>query len=369
MKQSLLLFIALLSITSLSAQDLQSYGDLKKFFAMDLVSLEDTLANRGFVFVKMDGLESIYKRKETQLVVQSAPKQITYTTLDRKFFLKMSSELQANGLQQQVGNDSLMRNGKWIKASTYASANEKVALFTFDDSKTKKTYYGSQIAQGEYAQEKVTPKEKAKVSVAPTGLFGITPYTNPKANPANPSNKAWKKVNRNHFYFGIGGTNFYDPEYGPSGVANVQAGFQKSKSIDPKYSKGLVKDFGKKIDASVFFGMDYGWRTDPGVPYSPFTEYITLSKYYLGYNEYLTLNFKVVDLKLEGGAYLNYNYATGLTGSAGFMTAAWHFGEHIIRPFNYKKKGNNSGYIGAGFDQYIAIKGGYIGCFGFKFGF
>jgi hypothetical protein len=146
----------------------------------------------------------------------------------------------------------------------------------------------------------------------------------------------------------------------------LQAGFLKSKA---KNLKGIVKDNGFDVNFSMFFGMDYGWRSDPSVPYSAFTEYISLTKYYLGYNQYVTLDLKVVDLKIDGGAFLNLNHAVGMTGSASFLTAGWHFGESLIKPFNSSKKGYAANYIGIGFDQYFAFKGGYIGSFGLKFGF
>jgi len=245
------------------------------------------------------------------------------------------------------------------------------------DESTKKTVYSVKMQQDLIVQNTPPPappaNQKSEKVENSKPKFIAAPSPKPKKQKDTSRNierdplRIYPKSHR--FHFTLAHFKFVDPGYGPIISTNVQFGFQKSSYSRKIRSSTLLSDIGYEVEFSVFTGMDYGWRSDPSVAYSAFDEYISLTKYYLGYNRYLGYNLKFVDLIVEGGPFLNYNRGVGQTGSAGFMTSGIHLGEHIRKGFGKSKEGHSKIFLGLGFDQYIAFRGGYIGSFGVSIGF
>lgn len=359
------------------SQDFQSLSEIRQILSIDLAKLDDTLAQKGFIFDKTEGLVFKYKKITSSIAFQTTPKEITYSFLDRKFFLKVNSDLAGESFQLANAEEDVTFHNQVVKASHFKKGAESVYLWSVTDESTKKTVYSIKMRQDVIVQNTPPPapptNQKPEKAESSTPNFFATPSPKPskqKDTSRNAQRDPLRIYPKSHrFHFTLAQFRFIDPEYGPIMSTNIQFGFQKSRYSRKIRSSPVLSDIGYEIEFSVFTGMDYGWRSDPSVAYSAFDEYISLTKYYLGYNRYLGYNLKFVDLIVEGGAFLNYNRGVGKTGSAGFMTSGIHLGEHIRKGFGKSKEGHSKMFLGLGFDQYIAFRGGYIGSFGVSIGF
>lgn len=359
------------------SQDFQSLSEIRQILRIDLAKLDDTLAQKGFIFDKTEGLVFKYKKITSSIALQTTPKEITYSFYDRKLFLKVNSDLASENFQLVNAEEDITFHNQVVKASHFKKEAEGVYLWSVTDESTKKTVYSIKMQQDPIVQN--TPPAAPPANQKSEKVENSTPKFFVTASPKPLKQKdtsrtvqrdpfrIYPKLHR--FHFTLAQFRFIDPEYGAIISTNIQFGFQKSSYSRKIRSSPMLSDIGYEIEFSVFTGMDYGWRSDPSVAYSSFDEYISLTKYYLGYNRYLGYNLKFVDLIVEGGAFLNYNRGVGKTGSAGFMTSGLHLGEHIRKGFGKSKEGHSKMFLGLGFDQYIAFRGGYIGSFGVSIGF
>ncbi len=363
-------FIAGLTTNTSLAQDFQTLDELQNILITDLVKLDETLSNKGFAFEKTEGLVFKYKSANSKIELQTVPKELSYHFYDRSFFLKVNSELTAENFTLVNAEETITFQNKEIKAAYLKKGGESVYLWISTDEASKKTIYSIKIQQSAETKEPAKQSTKKEENNTPKTVasFLLMPGNKvPKGTSTHDFDGTPPKAFRVHATLAT--FTFYDPDYGPVSALNLQFGFQKSRYEKMKHTGKRLSDAGFEVEYSVFMGMDYGWRSDPSVPYSAFDEYISLTKHYLGYNQYVSYNIKFADLVLEGGPFLNYNYGVGQTGSAGFMTSGLHLGEHLRKNIGTTEKGYAKMFVGIGFDQYIAFKGGYIGSFGINFGF
>ncbi len=364
-----ILFCIIFSNTVFS-QDFQSFSEVRKLLFTDLANLDDTLSNKGFAFDKVDGLVMKYKKNANRLEFLATPKELTYTFTERGFFLKINSEISAQNYQLVNGEELIIVKDKPIKAAYLKKDGEKIYMWSLVDAASNKTMFSLKI-QIDLSVTKAdeTPNNEVKKPTNMPGLVFKNPsYKKPESSPKD-SSRIYPKPSRT--YITVGGFKFVDPTYGSSGCPYIHIGYQKS-NFAKKLPKNLnVLDKGGSIDFSFFSGMDYGWRSDPTNPNSSFTEYMTLRKFYVTLNQYIVYNLKVAEFKFSGGTFLNYNQgiAEKAATTVGFTTVGWHLAEYIQIGFGNKQKGYSKRTIGFGFDQYFAIKGGYIGNFGIALGF
>ncbi|MES2138802.1 MAG: hypothetical protein V4511_03785 [Bacteroidota bacterium] len=355
------------------SQDIQSLKEIRQILRIDLAKLDDTLAQKGFIFDKTEGLVFKYKKITSSIAVQTSPKEITYSFYDRKIFLKINSDLAGENFQLVSAEEDVAIHNQVVKASHFKKSGESVFLWSMTDESTKKTVYSIKMQQDVIVQNIPPPVDQKTEYVEKTSpnVFSALSFIplKQKDTPVIQRDSSLIYPKPYRFHFTLAQFRFIDPEYGATLSTNIQFGFQKSSYSRKIRSSAMLSDIGYEIEFSVFTGMDYGWRSDPSVAYSAYDEYISLTKYYLGYNRYLAYNIKFADLIVEGGAFLNYNRGVGKTGSAGFMTSGIHLGEHIRRYFGKSIEGHPKMFIGVGFDQYIAFRGGYIGSFGVSIGF
>lgn len=355
-------------------QDFQSFKEIREILQVDFVKLDDTLSQKGFVFENTEGLIFKYKKNSSRLEFQTTPKEITYYFYNRGFFLKINSELVAENYQLMNSEENIIVKNKPVKAAYLKNDGENIYLWSSQDELSKKTIYVIKIQQNLVSHKPVAPiKQTAQnQDVQPlksSGIISRTPIKQKNTPALIKTDSSMSHSKPFSFSFTLATFRYIDPDYGSQTLPNIQFGFQKSTNSKKTTSKRILSDKGYEIDLSAFLAMDYGWRSDPTDPYSSFNEYISLSKFYLGWNQYLTYNLKIIDFKFEGGPFLNYNRGVGMSGTSSFMTSGFHFGEHIQKGLGKSRNGHSKMFIGVGFDQYIAIKGGYIGSFGFNIGF
>jgi hypothetical protein len=358
----LLFFVANFVFASSFSQDFKSLGEVRQILQLDLAKLDDTLAQKGFIFDKTEGLVFKYKRITSNIAIQTSPKEITYSFFDRKFFLKVNSDLTSEGFQLINAEEDVVVHNQFVKASHFKKGNEDLYLWSTIDETTKKTVYSIKMQQNTVAPKSApvaqpaNPKPEKVESPTPLlfSAFAVKPAKQ-KETVVIPhdSLRVYPKPYRVHVTFAQ--FRFIDPLYGSNLGTNVQFGIQKSNYLRKVRKFSGLSDIGYEIDFSMFMGMDY--------------EDTRLTKYYLGYNLYAAYDIKFADLVIEGGTFLNYNYGVSEDCSAGFFTSGIHFGEHIRRGFGKTDKGYSKRFIGFGFDQYIAFKGGYIGSVGVSLGF
>lgn len=354
------------------SQDFQSFQEIRQILLIDFVQLDDTLARKGFVFEKTEGLVFRYKKNTNRFEFQITPKEITYTFNDRVFFLKINSELVSENYQSINSEENITVQNKNIKAAYFKKEGESVYLWSLMDEVTKKTMYSIKIQQGFTAQNTATSAKQTEQHIEDPAPK--TPEI--QGEKSNQQKDISAVIQRNssrvtpklyRFNLTVAGYTFLDPEidpsYGKLVYPNFQLGFQKSNYSKKKLRSKWLSDIGYEIDLSTFLVLD-------AMRYDPTLELFTLMKFYLACNQYIACNLKFIDFVFQGGPFLNYNFATGDNGSsAGFMTSGFHFGEFIQRGLGKSKKNHSKMLIAVGFDQYFSLKGGYIGSFGINIGF
>lgn len=357
------------------SQDFKTSKDLRNLMNLNVAQIEDSLINKGFQFEKSEGNIFCYTKNTSKIELRVNPREITYSSLERAYYLTFYAELQEESFVFKTEQTEIQVKNSIVKADLLAKDNEHIYLWNTPDEVSKKILYTIKI-QGNTSNSNNEKKQDNKSKSADqifdqmtNAFFKVPVKTVPKKELKQDSIRhGLPKLFR--FNISIGAFDFRDPGYPDDGFnlyPNYQIGFQKSRFIKFKPQKKWLSDAGMKMDLGYMPGLTYG-------P-SDKSWYVNMWKIFLVYNQYTSIDLKLFNLVLQGGVYLNYNYGTGSSFngtsdiSAGFLAKGFHFGEQIQRGIEKSKYGYPKKLIGIGFDQYVDITGSYIGSFGIYLGF
>ena len=110
------------------SQDFQSLNEIRQMLRIDLAKLDDTLAQKGFIFDKTEDLVFKYKKITSSIAFQTTPKEITYSFFDRKLFLKVNSDLASENFQLVNAEEDVTFHNQVVKASHFKKETEGVYL-------------------------------------------------------------------------------------------------------------------------------------------------------------------------------------------------------------------------------------------------
>jgi hypothetical protein len=355
------------------SQTLGTLNSIVQISEKSSTEVDSVLSVLGFQNTSIEGLKFKYNKKSEVFVLQTMPRQITYTFTDKAAYLKINSEVSSQGYELINAQDEIAYNQKSKTVSTFQKETIKISFGTDYNESSKITTYCiwltnsnpkylntpvkiEEVKQAEVIKE--TSPEVKTPKVQPILFGSLNPK--PKTVRTEVNSDSTILLDKNRITLGVG---MYKTTYTTYSeiLYNFQVGSEISFAQYMKKKKNYFVDTRIDLDACVFLDMQ---------KYYPTTfKTMFLTKYYF------TIGM-ISEVRKKKNAFLmsvapGLNWTTGKIDSerASFITPTVHFGEYVQRYFGTSKSGKDKMFLRLGFDQYFSIKGGYIGSFGLTLGF